>query len=141
MFFMNTESPGYFNSGNLIATANDGIYASAIGSEIVNGTGVQIGMAVVTGKGAVYEKYLDESAFVTQAGTTGKIGEFSITNNGMQIMTERIRLILRAPLDALQQVVTSSWSITTSFPIPTDLTAPTGPQIVKRAVILQYAGS
>ena len=141
MFFMNTESPGYFNSGNLIATANDGIYASAIGSEIVNGTGVQIGMAVVTGKGAVYEKYLDESAYVTQAGTTGKIGEFNVNNNGMQIMTERIRLILRAPLDALQQVVTASWSITTSFPIPTDLTAPTGPQIVKRAVVLQYAGS
>jgi hypothetical protein len=141
MFIMNTESPGYYNSGSLIATANDGLYASELGSELVNGSGVQIGMALLTGKGMVYEKYLDESGFVTQAGTTGKIGEFSITNNGIQIMTERIRLILRAPLDALQQVVTAAWSITTSFPIPTDVTAPTGPQIVKRGVILQYAGS
>lgn len=141
LFFLNTESPGYYNSGSLIATANDGLYATELGAELVNGSGVQIGRALLTGQGAVYEKYLDESAFVTQAGTTGKIGEFAVTNNGIQIMTERIRLILRAPLDVLQQVVTAAWSISTSFPIPTDITAPTGPQIVKRAIVCEYAGS
>jgi hypothetical protein len=141
MFFMNNESPQYYNSGALIATANSGLYASEIGSEIVNGTGVQIGMMLITGKGAVYEKYLDESAYVTEAGTTGKIGEFDVVNNGIQIMTERIRLILRAPLDKLQQILTASWSISTSFPIPSDLTAPTGPQMYKRSVVLQYAGA
>lgn len=141
MFFMNNESPQYYNSGSLIATANSGLYASELGSEIVNGSGIQIGMILITGKGAVYEKYLDESALVTEAGTTGKIGDFDVVNNGIQIMTERIRLILRAPLDKLQQVLTTSWSISTSFPIPSDLTAPTGPQMYKRACVLQYAGA
>jgi hypothetical protein len=141
MFFMNNESPGYYNSGSLIATANSGLFATEIGSEIVNGSGVQIGMALMTGKGMVYEKYLDESAFVTEAGTTGKIGEFDVVNNGIQIMTERIRLILRAPLDKLQQVLTCTWSISTSFPIPSDITAPTGPQMFKRGAIVQYAGA
>ena len=98
-------------------------------------------MALMTGKGMVYEKYLDESAFGTEAGTTGKIGEFDVVNNGIQIMTERIRLILRAPLDKLQQVLTCTWSISTSFPIPSDITAPTGPQMFKRGAVVQYAGA
>jgi hypothetical protein len=140
-FYMNNESPQYYNSGTLIATANSGLLGDEIGSEIVNGSGVQIGRILITGKGAVYEKYLDESQYVTEAGTTGKIGEFDIVNNGLQIMTERIRAIFRAPLDKLQQILTVSWSISTSFPIPSDLTAPTGPQMYKRAVVLEYAGA
>jgi hypothetical protein len=141
MFFMNNEAPQYYNSGNLIATANSGVFADELGAEIVNGGGTQIGRVLITGKGCVYEKYLDESAYVTEAGTMGKIGEFDVVNNGLQIMTERIRLILRAPQDKLQQITTASWSISTSFPIPSDLTAPTGPQLYKRAVVLEYAGA
>lgn len=139
MFFMNNESPEQTNSGDLTATAQSGIYASDIGGEVVNGAGVAIGRILITGKGAVYEKYLDESAYVTEAGTTGRIGEFDVVNNGIQILTERIRLILRAPLDRLQQVVSVTWSITTSFPIPSDITSPTGPQRFKRAIVLEHA--
>lgn len=139
MFFMNTESPETTNSGDLTTTANSGLYASELGSEVVNGTGTQIGRVLITGKGSVYEKYLDEKAYVTEAGTTGKIGEFDVINNNISILTERIRLIMRAPMDKLQQVVTSSWSITTSFPIPSDLTAPSGPERFKRAIVLEHA--
>lgn len=141
MFFLNTESPNYYNSGNLIATANDGLYSDELGSEIVNGQGTLLDMAVITGKGTVYEKYLDESHYITEAGTVGKIGEFAVVNNGVQIMTERIRLILRAPIDKLQQITTASWSLSTSFPIPSDITAPTGPAAFKRSAILQFSAS
>ena len=65
MFILNNEAPEQYNSGNLLATANLGEYASEMGSEVVNGTGVQIGRILITGKGSVYERYLDESAFVT----------------------------------------------------------------------------
>jgi len=139
MFFLNNEAPETYNSGNLIATANSGYYGDEIGGEVVNGSGVNIGRMLITGKGSVYERYLDESQYVTEAGTLGKIGEFNIQNNGLQVLTERIRLIIRAPQDKLQQTVTTSWSATTCFPTPSDLTAPSGPERYKRAVICEFA--
>lgn len=139
MFYMNTESPSTTNSGQLTTTASLGVYAQGIGAEVVNGSGVQIGRVLVTGKGTVYEKYLDESQYVTEAGVVGKVGDFDVVNNGISILTERIRLVLRAPLDRLQQSVAATWSISTSFPIPSDITAPSGPQRFKRSVILEHA--
>jgi len=47
--------------------------------------------------------------------------------------------VLRAPLDRLQQIVSAAWSISTSFPIPSDITGPSGPQRFKRAVVLEHA--
>ena len=138
-FFMNNESPELTNSGKLTATASSGVYAQGIGSEVVNGGGTNIGRCIITGKGSIYERYIDESAYVTEAGVTGKIGEFSVTNNGLNILTERIRLVLRAPQDRLQQTVSASWSISTSFPMPSDITAPSGPERFKRAVVLEFA--
>lgn len=139
MFFMNTESPETTNSGTLTATASSGVYASGLGAEVTNGAGVNIGRVLITGKGSVYEKYIDESAYVTEAGTVGKIGEFDVVNNGLNILTERIRLILRAPMDRLQQTVSATWSLSTSFPIPSDITAPSGPERFKRAIVLECA--
>jgi hypothetical protein len=139
MFFMNTESPEGFNSGTLTSTASSGIYASGIGAETTNGAGVNIGRVLITGKGSIYEKYIDESQYVTEAGVIGKIGEFDVINNGLNILTERIRLVLRAPMDRLQQVVSATWSISTSFPTPSDITSASGPQRYKRAVILEHA--
>lgn len=144
-FFMNTESPNLLNSGTLVTTAaatgssKSGAYARELGAEIKNGYGTQIGMVVITGKGCGYERYLDESDYVTEAGTTGKIGNFDVVNNGVQILTENIRLVIRAPLDRLQQKVSAAWSITTGFACPSDITAPSGPQRFKRALVLQHA--
>lgn len=83
MFYMNNEAPDSTNSGDLTPTASSGVYASDIGAEVVNGSGVAIGRIIITGKGVTYEKYLDESAFVTEAGTVGKIGEFDVVNNSI----------------------------------------------------------
>lgn len=139
MFFMNTESPKSTNSGTLVATASSGVYAKGIGAETTNGAGVNIGRVLITGKAALYERGLDEAKYVSEAGINGKIGEFDVVNNGLQVMTERIRLILRAPQDRLQQKVGAAWSITTGFPVPSDITAPTGPQRFKRALVLEHA--
>jgi hypothetical protein len=142
MFFMNTESPDPLNSSNngprVFTGPNFAQYSSEIGAETTNDNGIDIDRVIVTGKGALYERYLDESDYVTEAGTTGKLGSFDVINNGIKILTERIRLILRAPLDRLQQVTSSTWSITTCFPVPSDITGPSGPERFKRAVVIEH---
>lgn len=145
MFFMNSESPDDTNSGTLTNTAAAtgssvvGQYAAGIGAETRNGNGIRIGRVIITGRGALYEKGLDEGAYTSEAGTNGKIGEFDVVNNGVSVLTERIRLVLRAPMDRLQQKVGAAWSISTSFPVPSDITATSGPQRFKRAIVLEHA--
>lgn len=143
IFFQNTESPTNLNtsdSGPLVFTGTSTAYYSPdIGAEVINDNGVNIGRVIITGKGALYERYLDESQYVTEAGTVGRIGEFDVVNNGITILTERIRLVLRAPIDRLQQIVSAAWSISTAFAAPSDLTAQSGPQLYKRAVVLEHA--
>lgn len=141
LFFMNTESPDPSNTvdtGARSLTGTAAFYSPDIAAETTNDGGVDIGRIVITGKGCIYEKWLDEGQFVTEAGTQGKIGEFDIVNNGLAITTERIRLVIRAPQDRLQQTVSASWSISTCFPIPSDITAG-GPQRFKRAIIIEHA--
>jgi len=139
MFFMNTESPEPENSGDRTPTGTKADYSAELGAETTNESGYNIGRVLITGKGCMYEKYLDESQYLTEAGAQGKIGEFDVVNNGINILTERIRLILRAPQDRLQQKVSVTWSISTSFPVPSDITAPSGPERYKRAIVLEHA--
>jgi hypothetical protein len=140
MFLKNTESPNPRNTGAQVPTGPGASTSGTdIGAETVNDAGIRIGRVLITGKGILYERGLDESQYVTEAGITGKIGEFDVVNAGVQILTERIRLVLRAPVDRLQQKVGSAWSISTSFPVPTDVTAPTSPARYKRGVIIEYA--
>jgi len=137
-FYANTESPDLLNSGNRTLTGTNAAYSADIGAETTNESGVNIGRVIVTGRGAIYEKGLDENAYVTEAGVTGKIADFQVVNGGVEIKTERIRLILRAPQNRLQDQVAATWSITTSFPIPSDATSG-GLERYKRAVVIEHA--
>lgn len=138
-FYMNNETPTTTNTGARQQTGNKAMYSPEIGAETTNEQGVNIGRVIITGQGAIYERGLDEGQYVTEAGLTGKAAEFDVVNNGVSVSTERIRLYLRAPVDKLGQIVTATWSITTSFPVPSDITAPSGPQRFKRAVVVEYA--
>ncbi len=139
-FWLNNETPDQLNSGAVTNTGTNARYSENIGAETVNELGVGIGRILVTGRGCMYEKWLDESAYVTEAGITGKVGEFQIVNGGVEVKTERVRLILRAPINRLQDIVSASWSITTSFPVPSDVSSG-GPQRFKRALIIEHAAS
>lgn len=139
-FFLNTESPDSGNAGDTVTTGTNALYSQDIGGETVNENGVPIGRIIVTGRGAMYERWLDEKKYVTEAGITGKTGEFQVVNAGLEVQTERIRLILRSPINRLQDIVAASWSISTSFPIPSDVTSG-GPQRFKRALVIEHAGS
>jgi len=128
-FYENNEVPYLTNCDT------DTINGATHGFEVTNAGGISVHRPIVTGQGVVEEKYLDESRYISEAGVMGKIGEFAVTNGGIQVMTERIRLIMRAPLDRLQQVTASSWSISGDWPIPSDELAASSPATFKRAVV------
>lgn len=137
-FFINNESPDFQNCGPRTATGASSFYSKDIGAETTNATGINIGRTVITGRGAIYEMGFDEDNYISEAGITGKKADFQVTNNGIMVTTDRISLILRAPINRLQDQVSSTWTYTGAFPIPTDISAG-GPQIVKRAVVVESA--
>lgn len=140
MFFLNNESPDEVNTGSRIATGTNSFYSPEIGAETTNDLGVNIARIIVTGRGAMYEKGLDPDVYTSEAGVTGKVGEFQVVNNGIAIATEKIRLTLRAPINRLQDQVAASWDCTTSFPVPSDQLAFSGPERYKRAIVIEHAG-
>jgi hypothetical protein len=132
VFYRNNETP------YLTTCDDDPTVGATHAFETVNAGGVNIHRPICTGLGAIEEKYLDEGKFISEAGVTGKIGEFAVTNMGVQVMTERIRLVLRAPLDRLQQLNSSSWSISGDWPTPTDALAPGGTAAYRRAAVVVH---
>ena len=139
-FYRDTENPNPNNSGTLVSTGTGGNAQGSpqIGADIYNQNGIQIRREIVLGGGVMYEKFIDESKYITDAGVTGMIGGFSVINNGVAIMTERLRMTLRAPLDRLQQIVGSTWSWSGDFGIPSDATTG-GPARFKRAAVIEHA--
>lgn len=124
-FYRNTDSPNAATVNAANIQSNPGgtglsTLSPEIGGELTNDGGIVIRRELVTGGVPLYEKYIDESQFITAGGTLGKIGQFSITNNGVAIMTNRIRYLLNAPQDILQQIVTQAWSWSGDFVVPTD---------------------
>ncbi len=141
IYLRNNENPSVSNcsEGLLASPGGDGgaRLAPEIGAEVTNENGVEIRRCIITGGGVMYEKYLDESKFITEAGVNGKIGQFSIVNGGVAVMANRIRYILRAPQDKLQQVVTQSWSWSGDFPVPADQLSGDSARY-KRAVVIEH---
>ena len=70
---------------------------------------------------------------------TGKRGEFQLTNMGVAVESRNIGLIIRAPIDRMQNIVGAAWSITAGWAIPTDVTGPGGTELYKRAVTIESA--
>lgn len=134
----NNECPDSSNTGALTATGTNAFYSEDIGAETINETGVRIGRAIITGRGCLQERWLDESSYVTEAGVSGKIGEFDVAVNGISVETLRTKLIIAAPINALLDQVRASWSTTTSFAAPSDK-GTGGPARFKRAVVIEFA--
>lgn len=129
-FYRNTEAP------NAATVDQNPATGFTFAGELTNPAGIVIHRPIFTGQGTIEEKYLDESRYISEAGIQGKIGEFAVVNGGVQVMTERVRLILRAPLDRLQQQTSSSWSFSGDWTLPTDVTSTSSAAAYKRAVIV-----
>ena len=68
------------------------------------------------------EHYSDLGALLTEAGIAGKIAEPRITNNGIEVFTDRVQLIIRQPLDRLAQMLAVTWNFIGTFVVRTDNT-------------------
>lgn len=136
----NNECPNVLTAGNVTSTGTNARYSSDIAAETVNDNNIRIGRAIVTGKGCIYEKYLDEKLYISEAGITGKVAEFTTVNNGISVMVDRVRLVIRSPIDRLMDKVSATWSYTGDFPIPSDITyTQSGNARFKRACVIEFA--
>lgn len=149
IFFSNNESPNVFNSAE---SGEPGLVASRAGTsaqaspeyyaEVRNASGVGIVRTIITGGGAIMEKYIDETAdYLTEAGYTGKVGMFKVVNNGIQINVDRVRYIIRSPQDRLQQMVSQAWSWSGDWGVPTDLLGGQLGGRYKRAIVIESGSS
>lgn len=83
-------------------------------------TGTKLHQAIFSAQGGIMEYYVELSQLLTEAGVTGKVGEPSITNNGIDVFSDRIQLIIRSPLNRLQDMVSTSWKFIGDWPVRTD---------------------
>lgn len=125
-FFRNSENPlPETVEGGLTGTFTED---DPFGGELTNdgaapsGSNVTVHRALFVAQGLLYEYWQDLSPLITEAGVTGRTGEPQITNNGIEVMTDRIQLLIRSPLNRLQDLVSTSWKFIGDWPVRTDAT-------------------
>jgi len=139
VFFRNSECPlPETVEGGLTATfTQDDPFAGELFNNGNPSTGMKVHRPLFVGQGAMYEYYQDLSGLITEAGVTGRIGEPRITNNGIEVFSDRIQLIIRAPLNRLQDLVSTSWKFIGAWPIRTDATTGDGARY-KRVQVIEH---
>lgn len=138
VFFRNSESPlpDTVEGGMTATFSQDDNFAGELyaGGDV---DGVKIHRPIFIGQGLLNEYYQDLGQLITDAGVTGRVGEPRITNNGIEVFSDRIQLIIRAPLNRLQDQVSTSWKFIGDWPVRTD--AATGDASrVKRALVIEH---
>jgi hypothetical protein len=121
----NTECPVPETvKGSGTAYSGSGTYGYSVednfGGIVWNKQNVQIHRALFTGQQALNEYYQDLSQYISDAGLNGKVAAPQITNNGIEVFSDRIQLVMRAPLNRLQDVVSTSWKWVGDFVVRTD---------------------
>jgi len=130
--------------------ATYGLQGDNLAAEAYNSATVPIGYALVIGKEAGIE-YAKDAIGISEAGITGKIGNWNVTNEGAAIDLGGIQMILRAPIDALMRVVKSSWSFLGAHVVAADYLSArqgspyadiaTGRSRFKRLVTIEHYGA
>jgi len=90
-----------------------------------------------TAQGGVMEYHQNLDALITEAGITGAVADPRIVNNGIEVSSDRIQMIIRGPLNRLQDQVATSWKFIGDWPVRTD--AATGDNSrYKRAMVIEH---
>jgi hypothetical protein len=138
VFFRNSQCPIFSTViGGLTATYDQrDPFVGELFNTGVN-TGVKIHRMLFTSQGGIMEYYSDLQQLITEAGVTGRTSDARIVNNGIEVFSDRIQLIIRAPLNRLQDKVATSWKIIADWPIRTD-GATGGPARIKRFKVIEH---
>lgn len=99
--------------------------------------GVRVHRPIFIGQSLLMEYHSDLANLITEAGVNGKVAEPRITNNGIDVFTERIQLIIRAPQNRLQDMVSTSWKFIGDWPVRTDGAVGSAPYY-KRVVVVEH---
>lgn len=83
-------------------------------------TGVKIHRILFTAQGGIMEYYSDLSQLITEAGLNGVVADPRIVNNGIEINSERIQMLIRAPMNRLMDQVSTTWKFIGDWPVRTD---------------------
>lgn len=83
-------------------------------------TGLKVHRMLFTAQGGCMEYWQNQDALITEAGLVGAVAEPRLTNNGIEINADRIQLIIRAPLNRMQDMVAVSWRFVGDWPVRTD---------------------
>ena len=70
------------------------------------------------------EYYRDPMMYLTDAGMLGKMTDVQVSNDGISIVAERVKMIILAPQNRFQDLVKASWRLDADWPARTDATAP-----------------
>lgn len=145
VFLRNSEAPVITGPGGATVTGgstNQYSQLDPFGGELYTQgstvTGLPIHRPLFTGQGFIKEYYLDMSELITEAGVNGKVGEPKVTADGIEVNTDRIQLVIRAPIDRLQENVSTSWKFYGAYSIRTDVATGDGAAF-KRGLVVEHA--
>lgn len=91
-----------------------------------------------TAQGGIMEYYSDLANLLTDAGITGKVADPRIINNGIEVFSDRIQLVIRGPLNRLQDQVATSWKFIGDWPVRTDGVTGSAARI-KRFLVIEHS--
>lgn len=123
VFYRNSECPiaTTVNGGTTAAYSTTDPFGGELWTLGSISTGVPIHRPLFTAMGGVKEYYLNMAELITEGGVTGKIGEPKVTADGIEVNTDRIQLVIRAPIDRLQEQVSTSWKFYGGYAVRTDV--------------------
>ena len=138
--FKNSEcpQPSTVDGGTTAVFSQDDPFAGEMYSNGVPATGTEVHRALLSGQGSVFEYYTDLNALITEAGVQGRIGEPRITNNGIEVNTDRIQLLIRSPQNRTMDMVSTTWKFIGDWPIRTDIATGDGARY-KRLMTIECA--
>jgi hypothetical protein len=140
IFVRNTECPTVETvlGGSTATYSQDDDFAGELTANGAVG-GQRVERILFTGRDYIFEMYSNLAALVTEAGLNGKVADAKITNQGIEVFSDRIQMILRSPLNRLQDMVSASWRFIGDWPVRTDATTGDAARY-KRVGIIQHAG-
>ncbi len=122
VFYRNSECPVPETVvGGLTGTySDDDPFVGELFNNGVAATGIKVHRMLFSAQGGIMEYFSDLQNLITEAGITGAVADPRIVNNGIEIFSERIQMIIRAPLNRLQDMVATSWKFIGDWPLRTD---------------------
>lgn len=140
VFLTNTEAPqvATVRGGDTASFNVKDDFAGELYNNGVAATGVPIERILITGPELCFEMYQDLSGLISEAGVTGKVVQPSVSNNSIEVFTDRIQMVMRAPLNRLQDQVALTWQIIGDWPVRTDSCSGDAARF-KRAIVIEHA--